>query len=102
MGRGIHRQVAPNGQQFPCSAKLLFFNLLDLSYRTNKQTDGLKISPFYRTSSPTGAAAQKGKKKKGREEGEGRKRGSRRGEEGGEERGEEGREEGGEEGGEEE
>ena len=30
--------------------------------RTNGQTDKRKISPFYRTSSPTGAAAQKAKK----------------------------------------
>ena len=28
--------------------------------RTNERTDGRKISPFYRTSSPIGAAAQKG------------------------------------------
>ena len=28
--------------------------------RTNKQTDGRKISPFYRNSSPIGAAALKG------------------------------------------
>ena len=31
--------------------------------QTNEGTDGQKISPFYRTSSPTGAAAQKGRKR---------------------------------------
>ena len=29
--------------------------------RTNERTDGRNFSPFYRTSSPTGAAAQKPK-----------------------------------------
>ena len=37
--------------------------------RTDKRTNGRKISPFYRTLSPIGAAAQKGRKKEGRKPG---------------------------------
>ena len=35
--------------------------------RTNEQMNGQKISPFYRTSSPIGAAAQKGEQRVRRE-----------------------------------
>ena len=59
---GIFRPFVPPWAHPPGSEVLLSGSevLIDCQDRL---TDGWKISPFYRTSSPTGAAAQKGQGK---------------------------------------